>query len=479
MKTGNIRSLTPLFCIVAACALFPTEARADAINFGFVAVAGVFILVPLTLFTVVIEGFVLALGLKIPYKRTLSVVLKANLISLAAGIPVKIFNAWMYSQILPRPLAPYFREYPYAVCLGSVIFFVVTLVTEYAVVAAWSRRNNIVTSSRRLIALVLIANTITYAVLAHLHYIATRPMHDVREFSDDAVWAGNPPTELLYVSSTGNLCSVTTDGLNVRVCVPDTVRDYQYLPSQGIYLYRNGSNNLCMFRASGKKLIQCWTTNERFMMEQVACSPDGKTVAYLSRVGKLKTYELVLYGIDRDCTAKTGIITPEDYDDPEIAWSTDPSTLLLLSSKAVRQVSISTNLTTTMTEYHTSKIPLVAVYGRFSAGHWWGGADWGPSFSRDTNETTKAFSMPGLGSHLRVTQKGSTFVVSDNPGLLKLGNRRFNDVCLLDNGKELLFDDSHDIYLVNPEQRKVGRVVEGSKFITISPRYQRKMREIR
>lgn len=475
MKTRNRQSLAAVLCILAACVLFPTEARADAINFGFVAVAGVVILVPLTLFTVLVEGLVLALGFRIPYRRTLMVMLTANLASLAAGIPVKIFNAWMYSQILPRPLAPYFRQYPYAAFLGSAVFFGVTLITEYAVVAAWLRRKQIGISRRRLAAVVLIANTITYAVLAPLHYIATRPTHDVREFTAGSAWAEQPATELLYVSTTGNLCSITTDGKNARVRVPDMVRDYQYIPSQGIYLYRDGLNNLCLFRESDGTRIQCWSTDERFMMEQVACRPDGGVVAYLSRVGELKPYELVLYDSHSGRTAKTGIITDKDDYDPEIAWAEDPSKLFLLSSRTVRPVAIAANLTAVAEEPNASNGPLAKVYGRFSTGHWWGGGDWGACLSDDTNQTVQAYAMPGLGSHLRITEKGSPWVVADNPGLLKLGNRGFNDVCLLENTRELVFDDHHDIYLVNLEQRKVGRIAEGAKFITIAPRYQRKM----
>jgi hypothetical protein len=452
------------------------EARADAINFGFVAVAGVVILVPLTLFTVLVEGLALAIGFRIPYRRTLMVMLAANLASLAAGIPVKIFNAWMYSQVLPRPLAPYFRQYPYAACLGAAVFFIVTLITEYAVVAAWLRRKHFEISRRRLATVVLIANTITYTVLAPLHYIATRPTNDVREFTDGSAWAEEPATELLYVSSTGNLCSVTTDGKNMRVRVPDMVRDYQFIPSQGIYLYRDGSNNLCLFRESDRTRVQCWSTDKRFMMEQVACRPDGGVVAYLSRIGELKPYELVLYDRHSGRTAKTGIMTDKDDYDPEIAWTEDPSKLLLLSSRTIRPVAIAADLTAVAQEPNASNAPLAKVYGRFSTGHWWGGGDWGASLSHDTNQTVQAYAMPGLGSHLRITHGGATFVVADNPGLLKLGNRGFNDVCLLSNGQELVFDDHHDIYLVNIEHRKVGRIVDGSKFIAISPRYQRQMR---
>ena len=391
-------------------------------------------------------------------------------------IPVKIFNAWMYSRILPRPLAPYFRQYPYAVCLGSAVFLVVTLITEYAVVAAWLRRKKIEGSRQRLATVILIANAITYAVLAPLHYIATRPTNDVREFTDGSAWADKPAAELLYVSSTGNLCSVSTDGENMRVRVPDMVRDYQYIPSQGIYLYRDGSNDLCLFRESDRSRVRCWSTDNRFMMEQVACRPDGGVVAYLSRIGELKPYELVLYDSHSGRTAKTGTTTDKDDYDPEIAWSEEPSKLFLLSSRTIRPVAIAADLTAVAEEPSASKGSLAKVYGRFSTGHWWGGGDWGASFSHDTNETEQAYAMPGLGSHLRITQKGSTWVIADNPGLLKLGNRGFNDVCLIDNGKELVFDDHHDIYLVNLKERKVGRIVDGSKFITLSPRYQRRLR---
>lgn len=55
----------------------------------------------------------------------------------------------------------------------------------------------------------------------------------------------------------------------------------------------------------------------------------------------------------------------------------------------------------------------------------------------------------------------------------KLGNRGFNDVCILDNRKEIIFDDYHDIYLLNVKERTVGRIVHGSKFIDLSPRYLR------
>jgi hypothetical protein len=97
MEAIRHRPLLTFTIVSAISVLFPTEARADATNLRFVAVAGVIILVPRTLFTVFVEGIVLTIGLRIPYRRTLAVLLAATLASLAAGIPVTISNiavAW-------------------------------------------------------------------------------------------------------------------------------------------------------------------------------------------------------------------------------------------------------------------------------------------------------------------------------------------------------------------------------------------------
>jgi len=469
MKTKHLRPIAIMLCI-ATCALFPTEARADAINFGFVAIAGIVVLVPLTLFTVLVEGIFLAIGLRCPYRRVLGVSLVANLVSLAAGIPVKIFNGWMYSRILPRPMAPYFRAYPWAMCLGSFIFFIVTLVTEYFVVAAWCRRRTLSVARSRLAAFVLLANTVTYAVLAPLHYVATRPTHDVRQFTDDSAWAFRPATEIYYVNGSGNLCSVTTDGKNGRVLLPEVVRDYQYVPATDVFLYRNGENNLCLAHRNAKPIL-CWRTDQRFAMEQVALSPDGRIVAYLKRVEKLTPYELILFDTESSRTVPTGIITTKDDYDPQIAWSESPDKLFLKSAGIVRAFRVGADLTAIPMEGVAGKAALAIVYGRFSTEQWAGGGDWGPGFSDDTDADTKAYAIQGLGSRLQVTKGGQSIVVADNPGFLKLGDRSFNDVSLLANGNELLFDDDHDIYIMDIEARKVGRVAEGAKFIMLTKRY--------
>ncbi len=459
--------------------LLPIEARADSINFGFVAVAGIIILVPLTIFVVLVEAIFISIGLKIPYRKALSPVFVANMVSLAAGIPVKIFNSWMYWQILPQAFAPYFRAYPWVMLLGTSIYFTVSLVAEYIVIAVWCRNRKIQIVSRRLAMAVLLGNIATYVVLAPLHYIATKPIHDVKEFTDDSRWACVPPTTLLYVNSKGILCAIGTDGNNSRVLVSDRVRDYQYLPDQNICLYRNADNNLCIFRESDSKPIVCWKTSKQFMMDQVACSPDGKIVAYIRHVGEPKPYELVLFAVDSGKDINAGLYLDGDFSDAEIAWSDKNSSLYVKAGNKIDMITIGDRMTASITKCEQNKCCLSRVFGRFGSSRWYRGNDWGVRFPNDKGEGQEAFSMPGLGSHLRIVVEGKAIVIRDNPGLLKLGNRWFNDVCFLDNGKELVFDERHDIYLFDINQRKAGRIAEGSNFILLNDKYARKIGDMK
>lgn len=455
MNATPSRLLAVVVCIIGLFAFCPAQARADGISIGFLAVASMGILIPLIAFEVVVEAVLLAKCMRINYRQAMWVAFVANVASILAGIPVKILNAFIYEQLLPRPMAAYFRAYPWAVLLGTTIYFIVTLLTEYAAIAAWRRKHAIAVSAGRLAAYVLAANVLTYAVLAPIHYIATRPTNEIREFTDDTRWAHRPPSSLFYICGNGQLCSALTDGQDQRVVIPDQVRDYQYLPEQGAFLYRNGKDQLCLFREAERKTRVCWDTEQRFMMDQVACSPNARTVAYLAEDGKVGRYQLVLHDVDSDKSVKTDIMTAKDVYEPQVAWSNTSSTLFIRENCDVRTILVNGNLTATRAAQTVSTGSLPVLYGRFRTGPRWtsesGGMD--------------ARTMPGLDSRLTVTVNDISFTLADNPGLLKFGQRYFSDVSFLENGKELVFDDGHDIYLMDVHQRKVGRIVEGAKIM--------------
>ena len=306
-------------------------------------------------------------------------------------------------------------------------------------------------------------------MLAPLHYIATRPIHDIREFADDTRWAQRPVTKIYYVDrDDGNLCSITTDGQDKRVLVSDTVKDYQFRSDLGWFLYRNGSNNLYILRAGGKPQV-CWRTDQRFTMDQAACSPDGAVVAYLCKVGDMKRFELILRDVASGRVVKTGIKTHQDDYDTEIAWSDAPHIVFLKTIGKVEAFHVGDDLSVSLIPLESVDRKLLAVYGRFkNGGAWWGGDDWGPSpFSHDKSDGKEAIAYYGLESCLQVNMKnGGTFFLADNPGLLHLPSRAFNEVCFLGNGNELIFDDDRDVYLLDVAQRKVGWITHGSKLVT-------------
>ena len=318
---------------------------------------------------------------------------------------------------------------------------------------------------------VFVANLATYAVLAPAHYFAARPMHDIREFTDSSEWAMQPTTTIYYMdASSGHLCSVSSDGRDRKELVAEEVRDYQFMPDSGIILYRTTANTLSFSKIGSPSKTECWKTDQRFMMEQVAASPDGKYVAYLKRIGEYRPYRLVLYDTVSGRTIDTDITTSEEaYDRPEIAWSTSPSILFLMHNK-VEAIHIGPDFSASIIDNDPTSTPFANVYGRY----WFSSADWEASFPRDESGKTEVIAFSGLEGHIRVTRNGESFILADNPGLLKIGKRSFGNVCILGNGKELVFDDYSALYLMDMDRRIVGKIADGTKFIILSDRYQRK-----
>ena len=456
--------------------VFPRQARADGINVEAVAVAGIVVLVPLLAFEVFVEAIVLAIGLKVRYRKVLLVALGANVASLVAGIPVKIFNSWMYDAILPRELPAYFGAYPWAVGLGTAIYFAVTVAVEFLVIAPWSRKRAAGIGLGRVALVVLLANAATYAVLAPLHYFATRPLQDIREFTDHTHWAQTPPTTVYYIEpGSDHLCSIATDGQGRRVWVPDKVESYQFPPDRAWFLYRDRANRLCLLRRDGKPEI-CWQAGAPFSMLRVACDPDGKVVAYLDSHGDSRPYDLVLYDVQSKRTVKTGIQTSKEDYSPTIAWSSEPGVLLLRDNAKVAAYRVGKDLSLMPVSLDSGNEKLAPVYGRFAGGGQ--NDEWSYDASQDVSGRKEARTEHGLVSWLSVKMDdGTKFMLADDPGLLHLGGRDFGDVCFLPNGNELVFDDHTDLYLLDLARRKVGWIAHGKKLLTPTARYQRQMTE--
>src|ERR1700685_3599354 len=135
---------------------------ADAIDIPFVLGFGLLVLVPLLLFEIGVEALVLKKIWGIPFFQLCHFTLIANCLSLLAGIPVKILNAWLYSFLLPEGLPGFFARYPSAIAIGSPLYFLVTLAVEGAYAFRWLRRGEFSIASGKIWKGILLANLASY-----------------------------------------------------------------------------------------------------------------------------------------------------------------------------------------------------------------------------------------------------------------------------------------------------------------------------
>ena len=250
---------------------------ADAIDLPLVALFGIAVLVPLMLFQVAVEGGILSRIWQIPFKQLIRPVFLANCWSLLAGIPIKILTAIIYSYLLPPDFAVYFARYPFAVSLGDLNFFLTTLFVEAFYLSRWLNRESAPQTRSKFWVGVLVANIATYAVLAPLHYWATRPIHDVKEFTNDSRWAKQPPTRIIYIDSeTGHLKSCYSDGTKPTTLVPAKVKDYLITSNLDLVLFHDQKGTRRLYRTDTGKFEQDDAEQIKLLAAQVTFGSDGK-----------------------------------------------------------------------------------------------------------------------------------------------------------------------------------------------------------
>ena len=211
---------------------------ADGIDVPLVFLFGVAVLVPLMAFQVGVEGAILARLWRLSFRELARGVFLANCWSLAAGIPVKIFNGWLFYWLLPTDLAGFFARYPYTVMLGTGIYFLVTWRVEARYLLKWlAPPESRPVFRARVSSGVLVANLATYAVLAPVHYFATRPIHNIQEFTANTAWATSRPRACCIDSAT-RLKSTDTE-----------VRSGRRLFHYRWWIIRLPPTKLCLFRA--------------------------------------------------------------------------------------------------------------------------------------------------------------------------------------------------------------------------------------
>lgn len=449
------------------------DARADGINVEFVVIAGLALLVPLMLFEVLVEGAVIRRVLGTPFGASLWVALGANMVSLLAGVPVKAAATLWSSNASPKELISFCRFESRAILLWAAVYFVVTCFVEYWVIRAWAKRHGVENRGRVLTA-VLAANVLTYAVLTPAYYLWARPLRDVRELTDTTAWARQPPARVYYVEpATHHLRSIFSDGSGGQEVVPFGVRDYQLVADGSLVLFRDDSNRLCLWRRAAGTRTAVWTTPQEYSMDQVAFRPDGGYVCYLERAKTGASMQLTVFETETGKRSSCGVPLPpvEDRGGPRVAWTEDDGQVLVKAGTDVTAYRVGDDGRIVPASRAGAALALAPVYGRFGRTAWAREGDWGPQLREDRIGRTEITSYRGLENHVRVTWQGQTLSLRAGTGLLYLPGRFLTEVGLLASGREAVIEQPPGLYLFDIEARRLGRLVEGERFVLTTDRY--------
>jgi len=122
---------------------------------------------------------------------------------------------------------------------------------------------------------------------------------------------------------------------------------------------------------------------------------------------------------------------------------------------------------------------VLTCYGRVNNGGWYSSDDWGATFPRDSCGDLNVYTEPGLGSLLRIYRgtnwEAEVESLTVNPGLLHIARFYFGDVVFLEGCNECLFEANGYIYLLDIQNKRVGTVARGGRFILLTPRYQKQL----
>jgi WD40 repeat protein len=231
-------------------------------------------------------------------------------------------NAWLYSLLLPEDLPGYFTRYPFAVGVGTLNYFLITIIVEGLYAFRWLRKNQQVVSRSSVWKGILVANLVTYAVVSPLHYLGTRPIKSEVALSTSTAWSRNADTKILFTDENGRLISIRANGSGSETVVPGPVRDYLVASNLDVCLFRGKDGNLYLYRRATGQSNLIWETHERFVMDQVAFSPSGQRVAYGKKEGN--AIELLDLASGKRIHQ---VLLPQfrqySFDGPRVVWSKD------------------------------------------------------------------------------------------------------------------------------------------------------------
>lgn len=438
---------------------------ADAIDFAVVIQYGIAILIPIFAFQFFVEGLVLRKYWSVPFRTLASLVFRANLFSLLAGIPTKIVNMVMYGVLLPwNDIPKFFARYPWAVVSGTLFYFTVTVFVEWSTALRWTRLTGQSLSKSSVFRGILWANVATYLVLAPLHYLGTRPANDIETFSPNVLWTMHPEVRLVFVDpAAGHLRTSRITDTSSQILISNKVESFLISSDLKICVYRDPTNSLHVWRADAGVARRIWQTSDRINMNEVAFAPSGDRVAIIVDQWKIAVVE-----------TRSGQSVPAELPTKThmsgIAWSTDENRFVVSAgTNEYFVVELAGHESTFNQVTNSSQLPpLFLCYGR-TLRNW----------SEQCGER-EAFFEPGLGSRLSIYRENAgrkirLLKLAVNPGLLHLPSVQFAEAAFLSDCNECLVEASDALYLIDVDKKRLGRIASGSEFIAFLPKYRKQL----
>jgi hypothetical protein len=327
------------------------------------------------------------------------------------------------------------------------------------------------------------------------------------ELTPDTSWAKRPLTTFYYVDSRSGLCAIKTDSSGQKALTGHGCDAYQFKSPDGWFIYgtMNVNTGSCSFLrrpgdspvrfsshmgGDGSGLVKRGGSPTR--MSSLACNQPGTLVAFIGSSDHLSS-DSAIYIVEPGSGRWNS--TKEDSKVAwRLFWSRDPSIILLDGSPAapsIKAYRVDEDLSLTRTELESPLRDLPVVLGRF-----------GPSCQEDEHNGATAritstkipepwYSGPtGVEKNhclLISTSAWSWKIFADDPRLPKVERqvpgdaflswpgvrgREFRDVFFAGNGSEVVLSDDDDIYLVDIERRRAGRIARGRNIVGPASRYR-------
>lgn len=446
-------------------ALAPLSARADSIDLPLVAGLGLGVGLPLLAFNVVVEALILARFIHVGFGQLWRPMLRANILSFLAGIPVTFINGIVLELILPQEMVARMGAYPAGLCVAALNYYLATVLVEYGSLRKRFRRDAPELLPRPFGRGLIVGNLASYAVLAPLFVWWAQPKHGVQTFTPDTAWAGQPAAQLLYVDPQNRLCSRQTDGSSPQCLLTNEVRDFVVSPDLKTILFRGASNHF--FLARGSTVQRVTESPLHCRGQAMDFSPNGNLVALLGDTGKV-----LLWDGQSGHTQKIDAGSSNWPGGERVVWSTNENVFYLYcrdTFKITLQRTPEGALRSEVTPQPDCPTELVTHYARLGNSRYDEEDDERPGTTPVRfNKKCSLLLVPGLAPMISARCEPHRILICDNPGVFHFGRRLFTQASFLGSGAEILFTDEHHLYVADIPARKVGLLGPGKRFLLLT-----------